>query len=71
MVDADVGAKPVGACSGTVNQKLLRHVVASQRVPTDSKLSTCILENRLCSGFFRLRLRVVSGLVLLGTSLDE
>ena len=54
MVDADVGAKPVGACSGTVNQKLLRHVAASQRGPTDSKLSTCILENRLWSGFFQV-----------------
>ena len=60
MVDVDMGAKPVEACSGTVNQKLFRYVAVSQRGLTDSKLSTCILENRLCCNFFRFRLRIVS-----------
>ena len=67
MVDADVGAKPVGACSGTVNKKVSRHVVASQRGPTDFKLSTCLLENRLCCDFFRLWLRFVVFKVCLST----
>ena len=43
MVDSDVGAKPIGACSGTVNQKLLRLVIASQRGPTDSKVEVDIV----------------------------